>query len=143
MCCISQKYICKFWCNVIKYFSYLKENHIICPWERTGQARAHKPYLGGGIIIYWFYKYILRLDRYFLDLSTIKYLYQSLNTLIYNRFNQNNSAMLTFQNISINSEDTLERLTNWLPVTILIAKQPYYSLGYVVKRNKTMQKGAL
>ena len=47
--------------------------------------------------------------------------------------------MLKFQNISINSEDTLERLTNLLPVT----KRPYYSLGYVVKRNKTMQKGAL
>ena len=53
--------------------------------------------------------------------------------------------MLTFQNLSIKSEDTLERLTNLLPVTILItiAKQPYYSLGYVMKRNKTMQKGVL
>ena len=51
--------------------------------------------------------------------------------------------MLIFQNISINSEDTLERLTNLLPVTILIAKRKYYSLGYVVKRNKTMQKGDL
>ena len=47
--------------------------------------------------------------------------------------------MLTFQNLSIKSEDTLERLTNLLPV----AKRPFYSLGYVVKRNKTMQKGAL
>ena len=45
--------------------------------------------------------------------------------------------MLTFQNLSIKSEDTLERLTNLLPV----AKRPFYSLGYVVKRNKTMQKG--
>ena len=52
------------------------------------------------------------------------------NSLLnYNRFNQNNSAMLTFQNISINSKDTLERLTNLLPVT----KRPFYSLGYVVK----------
>ena len=74
-----------------------------------------------------------------MDLSKFKYLYQSLHTLIYNRFNQNNSAMLTFQNLSIKSEDTLERLTKLLPVT----KRPFYSLGYVVKRNKTMQKGDL
>ena len=121
------------------FFLFKRESYFFRPWNRTGQARAHKPYLGGGIIIYWFYKYILQLDRYLLDLSKFKYLYQSLNTLIYNRFNQNNSAMLKFQNISINSEDTLERLTNLLPVT----KRPYYSLGYVSKRNKTMQKGVL
>jgi len=125
-------------CNKI-FFLFKRKSYYFRPWERTGQSRAHKPYLGGGIIIYWFYKYTLPLDRYFLDLSKFKNLYQSLNTLIYNRFNQNNSAMLTFQNLSIKSEDTLERLTNLLPLT----KRPYYSLGYVVKRNKTMQKGAL
>ena len=125
-------------CNKI-FFLFKRESYNFCPWERTGQVRAHKPYLGGEVIIYWFYKYTLPLGRYFLDLSKFKYLYQSLNTLIYNRFNQNNSAMLTFQNLSIKSEDTLERLTNLLPVT----KRPYFSLGYVVKRNKTMQKGDL
>ena len=125
-------------CNKI-FFLFKRESYFFRPWKRTGQARAHKPYLGGGNIIYWFYKYTLPLDSFFLDLSKFKYLYQSLNTLIYNRFNQNNSAMLTFQNLSIKSEDTLERLTNLLPV----AKRPFYSLGYVVKRNKTMQKGDL
>ena len=94
------------------FFLFKRESYNFCPWERTGQVRARKPYLGGEVIIYWFYKYTLPLGRYFLDLSKFKYLYQSLNTLIYNRFNQNNSAMLTFQNLSIKSEDTLERLTN-------------------------------